>query len=87
MARRVVLAIAAVVIAMTGVLPEPAQAQAAQPDVYGRGFQGGEVGDIQARLKSLGYDPGPINGEVGLRTCARKIQMEGAEKRAMGYLR
>lgn len=65
MLRRVLLLIAVVVFATTGFMPERAEAQEAPPDSYGVGYSGPEVANIQARLKSLAYDPGPIDGTFG----------------------
>jgi len=56
---------AVVAIATAGFMPEQAQAQEAPPEVYGMGYSGPEVANIQARLWALAYDPGPVNGVFG----------------------
>jgi lipoprotein-anchoring transpeptidase ErfK/SrfK len=59
------LAVVVILIAGAGFMPQPAQAQEAPPDVYGKGYSGPEVANIQARLWALAYDPGPVNGVFG----------------------
>ena len=72
-----------------GPTPAPTPTAEIHPVLY-RGAKGAVVGELQRRLKTLGFDPGPIDNDYGLRTekavsdfqKARQIMVPGVAGRS-----